>query len=216
MSFLTKSTTFFALLTVSVFLALPKSFASDDDSASKSPADLKGRINNEVSHKSASESAKIEGLIFLRANIESIGQGGRKFDVEPYYTEESKLSNQEFSKLANSPLVQSRLALWKAWYGRLYDELSDGLTIPKGLREKVSITINKDKKITATTEWIDPSENPEVQQTSKALVAKIRNFSGSDWIQFPEKSYLELVTLQFFVGEDHLQLDNGTQKLDCE
>ena len=203
---------FAALIFVSI--SATAGFASDEES-NNSP-DLKGRVNNGVTSSSASEVKEPAVDIYLRVHIESFGKNGRNFEVEPFYMDPKKTSSEEFFKFVGSPLAQKRIALWKDWYSRLFEELTDELTVPKGLREKISIMVNKDKKLTATQEWIDPSDNQEVPRTAKQLLTKIRNLSGSEWLEFPEKSYLELVTVQLYLGDEGVHLDNDTQKLDCD
>lgn len=190
----------------------PKQKPSTADSKTK----YKGHINNSKSRTAASDSGdKVHGEIMLRADIES-GTGGLKCDVEPYYTDKSKLTADQFGTLKNSPLALGRVALWKAWYSRIFEEISSGQTIPKGLREKINVTVKKNHKVTATVEWMDQSNDPKVQESAKNILQKIRSFETTSFIEFPENSYLELVTFDIYVKEDGFQLGNGLQKLDID
>lgn len=210
-----------SLLALSTTTLLQVAFASDDSNGANKAADdskvkYKGRINNSKSRTSQSDnSGRGHGEIMLRADIES-SDAGLKCDVMPYYTAESKLTAEQFGTLSNSPLAVGRVALWKAWYSRIFEEVTSGQKIPTGLREKINVTVTKNHKVTATVEWMDPSADPEVQAFAKNVLQKIRSLETAAFIEFPEKSYLELVSFDVYVKQDGFQLANGLQKLDID
>jgi hypothetical protein len=168
------------------------------------------------------ESSKppIAGKIYLRVNITS-GHAGLNNDIDTYYRSKKDdkvngLTDEQYGLLVNSPLVLSRVALWKNWYINLFEQmLPAGTKIPTGLRSKINITINKNHKVLANTEWMDPTENQAAKNFQQNLLKKIRGFETASWIAFPEKAYFELVSPELYLGEDQVQLASH-QDVDCD
>lgn len=201
-----------------ISLAQPNALAQGAASKSKSTSPkYKAVITNSKDKKWQSSKSKepVQGEIFLRADIIA-SAGGLKAEIEPYYTDKSGLTAEQYGKLVTSPLVQGRVALWKGWYSRVFDETVKDIKVPAALREKINVTVTKSHKVTATVEWMDPSEDPAVKEVADKVLNRIRAFETASWIAFPEKSYLELVTFDIYLQDDRIQLGNGVQKVDYD
>lgn len=142
---------------------------------------------------------------------------GQKNDIEPYYTKESNLSPDEYGRLITSPLVSRRIALWKSWYCRVFDEIRPKGAIPADLQMKLNVTVDKSGKVLVATEWRNPSKMAAADEYADKLTANIRRAEGQSWIAFPEKSWLDLVKFDLYVTYDRgLQLANGVQRIDYD
>ncbi|MBY0548296.1 MAG: hypothetical protein K2W95_13455 [Candidatus Obscuribacterales bacterium] len=220
-----RATMMLLILTITTGLPLQSVLAKDSDAVSTEGGNtgkFKGTVRNSqetygslsVSSADLAASAK---EIFLRADMKYDTQTGQKNDIEPYYTEESKLSADEYGRLITSPLVSGRVELWKSWYCRVFDEIRPkGLKVPSDLQMKLNITVDKHGKVLVSTEWRTPSKTAEAEAYADKLIANIRAMEGQPWIAFPDKSWLELVKFDFYVTYDGgLQLGKGIQRIDC-
>ncbi len=200
-----------------------ESAAKNQEKDQEKKTRYKGSISKTTQEKSSQEKQSPAGAstdkkhekIFLRVDISKRPPSGLHSDIEPYYTDESGLSAAEYGRLVTSPLLERRLALWKSWYSRLFDEITDGMKIPEGLRAKINLTVSKEAQVTAVVEWQDPSKNPAVDSTSRAIVKKLRDFQSKPWLAFPKGSYLDLLRLDLYLQEDEIHLASR-QELDYD
>jgi hypothetical protein len=154
--------------------------------------------------------------IFLRVNIES-GKHSQKNDIDTYYTKESKLSAEEYGRLTQSPLVSKRVALWKAWYSRVFDEIKPKGEISADVQMKLNVSIDKKGKVLVSPEWRNAAKNAAGDAYADTLVQNIRNLEGKPWLAFPENSWLELVKFDVYVNYDSsIQLVNDIQRVDYD
>lgn len=170
----------------------------------------------EKSTEQKSAAAASRQQIFLRADIESRGLGGLKCDVEPYTTDKSGLSTEEFGKLASSPIVVSRVNKWRTWYSKVFNEIASTGDIPEDVGAKINVSVGKNGSVDANFEWINPCK-PSSKEFAENVRQKILNLKTKQWIAFPENSYLALVTFSLYLNaENSYQLGNDIQPVDFD
>ncbi len=186
------------------------------DTAADNEGRYQGTIEKPERNTNGSSSAPPPQQIFLRADMKS-HQGGLTSTIVPYYTEKSGLTGEEFNKLASSPLVSSRVAKWRTWYSKVFNEIASSGKIPDDLAMKVNVSIDKHGKVEANTEWMSPVNGGSSKLYSEKFIDKIRALGSKPWISFPEKSYLEMVSFDIYLTYGHeFQLGNGVQPIDYD
>lgn len=213
------------ILTTTAGVPLQSVLAKDSDAVATegdNSGKFKGTVRNSQdtysSRAGSTDAAASTKEIFLRADMEYDRNSGRKNDIQPYYTEESKLSAEEYRRLIDTPLVSRRVELWKSWYSRVFDEIRPrGIKVPPDLQMKLNITVDKHGKVLVATEWRNPSKTADAEVYADKLIANIRAMEGQPWIAFPDKSWLELVKFDIYANYDGgLQLANGIQRIDYD
>jgi hypothetical protein len=207
-----------AMTLAPVFAQQGKSNTAATSKEKRGKQKYKATINNNQEKTGGAISPLENEEVFLRADITS-GVAGLKCDVAPYVTDKCKLKGEALGRLFSAPLVEGRVALWKTWYSRVFEELFPlGYKIPKDVRAKINVTVRKNHKITASYEWMDKTDNEASLKYSREFLARVRSFESAEWIAFPEKSYLDMVTFDVYLKgfDNEGQLANGRQRLDCD
>ncbi|MBX9695555.1 MAG: hypothetical protein K2Z81_24440 [Cyanobacteria bacterium] len=133
------------------------------------------------------------------------GSNGDKMDIQPVYESKNGMTQEKYNNLLKSPLVQTRLDEWKSWMTNLFEETrpNKDAKIPDDLREKISLSVTKKGKVTATKEWMDPTDNEGTKHFSEKFLTRLSNLKPA-LLKFPTDSYIELVKLDVFLkGHDN-------------
>ncbi len=138
------------------------------------------------------------GVTIMLKSADGIGQ---KYDFLLTYDPARGVTQETYNRLKDSPLVQARADEWKSWAAQIYDAVrpNKDRKLPADLRAKLNITISKSGKVTVLKEWMDATTNEETTHFVDAVLANIRGLQANV-VQFPPKSYQELVKFDLFLN----------------
>lgn len=134
-----------------------------------------------------SQTPVVKGMekVNFRPDIER-GVAGRIDKSMPFYDANSGLTGLAYSTLQSNPRVIDGITGWKAWYQNIFNKLTYGVHVPKGVRSKINVTVSKGQKVVATIEWEDPTKDPLSEVFTQNLLSQIMKLNGNSILRFPE------------------------------
>lgn len=210
-----------AMCLLTIHLSAVPSIAKEETAANGGAASegvFKGTVQKPEKPSSAGslDEKRPTAQIFLMAHITESPERGLKSTIEPYYTDKSGLSAEEYGKLVASPLVSGRLAKWRTWYSRLFSDISAGGSIPEDVAGKYNVSIDREGKVDANPEWVVPSKKPSSKAWTNSFLSTLRGLGTKHSLAFPDKSYLDRISFDVYLSYEHEYELAANQPLDYD
>lgn len=208
-SFLSAKTA--AVASIAVLLAATAVFVSQYDSAGPGNKPLSFTPPHTVYTKETQKRfATQQGLFMLIDMDERLDAGFN--DKSSIYRESNKNNLKE---AMNSAAARECFSAWRGWYSNVFSYLraNGALEAPADIRMKVTVTVDRAGKISAISDWADPTSDDNSRTFMDQFLNSIQKLDRTKLMSFPSAN-VDSVNFEIYLGrEGELRVTQVNQAL---